>query len=92
MLMLTVNAGQSWWVWVVVLGGLALIIGLFYLLDRWLAKRGAQTFGTGSAQAILELQTLLEPSKKHVIEVRREKRQEKPGAGDDDEPSGRGVD
>jgi len=94
MLVLAANAGQSWWVWVAVLGGLALIIGLLYLLDRWLAKRGRrpQTFGTGSAEAMLELQSLLEPAKKHVIEVRREKRQEKPGAGDDDETAGRGVD
>ena len=39
---------------------------------------------------MLELQSLLEPGKRHVMEAKQKQRKEDVGAGDDDVTSGRG--
>jgi hypothetical protein len=83
---------QSVVVWVVVLGGLALIAGALYALDRWYARKyPGQSPGvaTRAGAGMLELQSLLEPGKRHVLEARQQKRKEDGGAGDDEDTSGR---
>lgn len=91
MLIFSASGEQSVWVWLVVVGGLALIGLALYLLDRWATKRGhgSHPVVTRAGGAMLELQSLLEPSKRHVIEARKDKRKSDAGAGDDADTSGR---
>lgn len=84
---------QSALVWLVVLGGLALIAGLLWLWARWYEHRyPGKSSGvvTRAGAGMLELQSLLEPGKRHVMEARQQKRKEDGGAGDDEDTSGRG--
>lgn len=91
MFILAVSGPQPFWVWLVVLGGLAVIGGGLYALDRKISRssRSRSAITTHAGSAMLELQSLLEPGKRHVIEARKEKRKPDVGAGDDADASGR---
>jgi len=73
--------------------GAILIIGsALYLLDRlllWMECRGwvywrktKRSTGPGVGNALLEIQTLLEPSARHVLEYRQEVKDESPEPAD----------
>lgn len=70
--------------------GLAILAG-FWLLHRlalWMEDRGwiywtrSRGYGTRAGNAMLEVQELLEPEKRHVIEMKRDLKAEKDDAGD----------
>lgn len=82
--------------------GAILVIGFaLYLLDRmllWMEHRGwiywrktKRATGPGVGNALLEIQTLMEPSARHVLEYRHEVKDESPEPADppsEDPPSG----
>lgn len=80
---------------------LAISVALF-LLDRlllWMERRGwvywrktKRRTGLGMGNALLEIQALVEPGVRHVVEIRREEEVESSEPGDppsDDQDSGR---
>ncbi len=84
---------QSGFVWLAILGSVAILAGILYLLGRWEEKRSGgrkHSITTRAGAGMLELQSLLEPSKRHVLEARQEKRSDDEGSGDDDDTAGRG--
>ena len=85
----TASGEQSAWVWLAMLGVLVAIAAVFYWLDRWDKKKGGSHHSiiTRAGGAMFELQTLLEPSKRHVIEVQQKQLKKDAGAGDDDDTS-----
>ena len=70
--------------------GIVIIGEVFYVLHRlalWAEKRGwiyYRKAGSSSAlgNALLEIQTFFEPSKKHIVEVRKIEHSETETAGD----------
>jgi hypothetical protein len=74
------------WTWIVVIAGL--MIGGYFALDR-LMRKGMDSRGSGgmagrAGSAFSELQTLVDPSRRHLIEEKLErKRGEHDDAGDD---------
>jgi hypothetical protein len=73
----------------------ALLIGIFLLhrLALWAESRGwiyykhSSSSSTRAGSAMLEVQQLLEPSKRHVIEIKREQKEVEDEAGDPPGPS-----
>ena len=73
-------------------GGILMIGTALYLLDRlllWMERRGwvywrktKRTTGPGMGNALLEIQSLVEPAARHVLEIRREVKEESPQPGD----------
>ena len=82
---------QSGLVWLAILGVAALIGGILYGLAWWEQRKGGgkgHSIATQAGGAMLELQSLLEPGKRHVIEAKKQVRKEEE-SGDDDDTSGR---
>jgi hypothetical protein len=79
----------SAWTWMVVIAGL--VIGGYFFIDRLMRKgiydgrAGGMMGRMGSAQS--ELQTLVDPAHRHVMEERERKRGEHDDAGDDPDQS-----
>jgi len=79
-----------------VAGGILAIGIALVLLDRlllWMERKGwvywrktTRSTGPGVGNALLEIQSLVEPSARHVLELRREVKEESPEPGDP--PSG----
>ncbi|HPT25120.1 MAG TPA: hypothetical protein PLZ95_01800 [Bryobacteraceae bacterium] len=77
---------------------IVIVVGLYALhrLALWMESRGwiyymkSGGHSTRAGSAMLEIQQLLEPSKRHVIEIRQEQREEEDSAGDppDADPGG----
>jgi hypothetical protein len=78
---------------VLLVGGGILAVGTaLYLLDRlllWMERRGwvywrktKRSTGPGMGNALLEIQSMVEPSARHVLEIRREVKEESPQPGD----------
>jgi hypothetical protein len=78
---------------VLLVGGAILVIGAaLYLLDRlllWMERRGwvywrktKRSTGPGVGNALLEIQTLVEPAARHVLELRQEVKEDSPELGD----------
>ncbi len=89
-LFLALQDQQPRWVYAIVLGGIALIGGGLYWLDRWDKKKHGGRRNptvTRAGNAFMELQTLLEPGKRHVIVAKETKKTEQDGEGDDDDTS-----
>jgi hypothetical protein len=74
-------------------GGVILGVGVaLYLFDRvllWMERKGwvywrrtKRHTGPGMGNALLEIQTLVEPSARHMLEIRNEVKQESPEPGD----------
>ena len=74
---------------------IGIILGIavaLLLLDRlllWMERRGwvywrktKRHTGPGVGNALLEIQTMVDPSAKHVLELRREVKEDAPEAGD----------
>jgi hypothetical protein len=91
---------------VLLVAGVILAIGVtLYLLDRlllWMERRGwvywrktKRSTGPGVGNALLEIQTLVEPSARHVLELRQEVKDESPVPTDppsnDGEPSNKAL-
>jgi hypothetical protein len=74
----------SAWTWIVAIAGL--LVGGYFALDR-LMRKGIyderRTGGSAINSAFSELQTLVDPAHRHVIEERDRKRSEHDDAGDD---------
>lgn len=90
-LIATASGEQSGAVWLAILGVAALIAGVLYVLAWWDGRKGGgkgHSVATQAGGAMLELQSLLEPGKRHVIEARKQVRKEEE-SGDDDDTSGR---
>ena len=79
---------DPWWLWIVVPIGLAAAALLFALLGRLLRRAGIGTHEHSSraGAAALQLQSIFEPSKRHVLEARQRERGESDaqGGGDGD--------
>jgi hypothetical protein len=77
--------------WVILLLVLAALYALHRLL-RWMESRGwiywtkSSGASTRAGNAMLEIQQLLEPSKKHVIEMKREDKKKSDASGDPPNP------
>lgn len=72
------------WLWIVVLVGL--VVGGYFFLDKLMRKGIYEKSTEGRSRinsAISEMQTLVDPGHRHVIEVRERKRAERDDAGDD---------
>jgi hypothetical protein len=72
------------WTWIVVIVGL--IIGGYFFLDKLMRKGIYDESRAGGSlinSAFSELQTLVDPAHRHVIEERERKRAEHDNAGDD---------
>ena len=73
-------------------GAILAILAALYLLDRlllWMERRGwvywrktTRSTGPGMGNALLEIQSLVEPSARHALENRREVKEESPKPGD----------
>jgi hypothetical protein len=66
-------------------------VGLWMEDRGWLYYRRVKPSSTNLGSAFLELQSLLEPSKKHVLESRLEERDEETDSGDPPEPGQRAA-
>ncbi len=77
----------SAWTWLIAI--MLLVVGGFFFLDK-LTRKGIyeeSTQGRSRANsAFSELQSLLDPAHRHVIEERERKRAEHDNAGDDPAP------
>jgi hypothetical protein len=75
---------DPWWLWIAVPFGLAAIAGVVYLFGRVLQRAGVGRHERASraGAAALQLQSIFEPSKRHVIEARQQKRAEEDAQGD----------
>jgi hypothetical protein len=74
----------SAWTWVGVL--LLLVIGSYFFLDKLMSKGIYEESTEGRSRinaAFSELQTLVDPAHRHVLEERERKRGEHDDAGDD---------
>jgi hypothetical protein len=75
------------WTWIVVIALLA--IGGFFFVNK-LMRKGIYEEGTDGRSrlnsALSEMQTLVDPAHRHVLEERERKRAEHDDAGDDPEP------
>jgi hypothetical protein len=74
----------SAWTWIVVL--LLLVIGGYFFLDKLMSKGIYDESTEGRSRvnaAFSELQTLVDPAHRHVMEERERKRGENDDAGDD---------
>lgn len=75
------------WTWIVVIAGL--IVGGYFFFDKLMRKGIYDESRAGGSlinSAFSELQTLVDPAHRHVIEERERKRREHDDAGDDPEP------
>ena len=80
MILLSANA----WTWLIVL--LLLAIGGYFFLDKLMSKGIYDESTEGRSRinaAFSELQTLVDPAHRHVMEERERKRGEHDDAGDD---------
>jgi len=74
------------WTWIVVLGLLA--VGGYFFLDKLLRKGIYEESTEGrsrASSAFSEMQSLVDPAHRHVMEERERKRSEHDDAGDDPE-------
>ena len=77
------------WMWLI---AIAASLYALHRLALWAESRGwiyykrSQGSSTRAGNAMLEVQQLLEPSKRHVIEMKRDQRAERDDSGDG--PSG----
>lgn len=76
---------EPWWLWPAVLGFI-LFIYLVHRLLLALERRGLIRYsGAGytarGGPALLELQTLLEPGKRHIVEQKRKRKKEEESRG-----------
>jgi hypothetical protein len=82
------------------IAGIVAALFALHLLALWMERRGwiyyvkKQPSASAVGTAVLEIQSLLQPEKKHVIQMRRERRVQKDDTGepkppDASEPSGR---
>ena len=78
----------SGWTWIIVL--LLLVIGGYFFLDKVMSKGIYDESTEGRSRinaAFSEMQTLVDPAHRHVIEERERKRGEHDDAGDDPDQS-----
>ena len=75
---------DPWWLWVAVPVGLVVLAAAIWLLGRILRHAGIGNHERSSrvGAAALELQSIFEPSKRHVIEARQRERSESDAQGD----------
>ena len=65
-----------------------ILIGILHLVLKWMEGRGwiryskSGEIGTAAGNALLDLSQILEPQKKHVLEMKRTRRRESDDAGD----------
>ncbi len=64
------------WIWIAVPIGLALLAGVGALLGKLLRRAGlgAHEISTRAGAAALNLQTIFEPSKRNVVEAKKERK------------------
>lgn len=76
---------DPWWLWIAVPIALAASAGCMWLLGRLLRRAGigGHERSSRAGAAALELQSIFEPSKRHVIEARKRDRSERDDEGDD---------
>jgi hypothetical protein len=79
---------QESWTWIVALGLLVVsaLLGLNRLMRQGIFYNDRAGIGSRAGAAFSELQSLVSPSHKHVIEERERKRGEHDDSGDDPEP------
>jgi hypothetical protein len=78
------------WIWLVVTAaGLYALhrLALWMESRAWIYYKHSSGSSTRAGSAMLEVQQLLEPSKRHVIEIRREQKEVADDSGDPPDPS-----
>lgn len=83
---------QPFWIWPAACGGIATIVGLFWLLnrivERWFpAKR--KRYAAGMANALLRAGAVLEPSRERIVEVRQHQQVVQEDEGEPPQTGGR---
>ena len=66
---------QPFWIWPAVFGGIATIIGLLWLLDRLIKHYfpSSRKYYSAGGNALVRIDTMFLPDRKHIIEVREHK-------------------
>ncbi len=72
---------QSWLGWLVVCGALAAIVIILCLINRLLPERLRKGFTAGAGNALMQIDALYRPSRKHVIEAKQQERKEEEDEG-----------
>lgn len=77
------------WILLVIGAGAVILDRLLLAAERrgWIYYRRTRGRSSSTASAFLEIQSMLEPSRKHVLEARSEEKEEQDDAGDPPEPS-----
>jgi hypothetical protein len=79
---------RSFLIWAAVLAGVVVLVFALDRLALWMEARGwlywrktRHSSGGSLGSAFLEIQTLVDPGKRHVLEVRREEKTEEVDSG-----------
>lgn len=66
---------QPFWIWPAVLGGIGAIVAFFWLLNRIVERFFPSTrrkrYTAGIGNALMHLNAVVEPSRQHILEVRK---------------------
>lgn len=83
--MLAFISQAEWSTYGYILGGTAAIVLALWWLERLSTRNGkgkVSVMATRAGASVLELQSILEPSKKYVIEARKQKLPKEDGGGE----------
>ncbi len=78
------------------IAGIAVALFALHLLALWMERRGwiyyvkKQPSASAVGSAVLEIQSLLQPEKKHVVQMRRERRVKRDAEGEPKHPGDSG--
>lgn len=84
---------QPFWIWPAAFGGLGAIVGFFWLLnrivERFFPSTNRNRYTGAMGNALLGLSAVVEPSREHILEVRRYQPFEKDQEGEPPDTGGR---
>jgi hypothetical protein len=84
---------QPFWIWAVAFGGIGAIVGFFSplnrIVERFFPSTNRKRYPAAMGNALIELSAVVEPSREHILEVRRYQRVEEDQEGEPPEIGGR---
>ena len=75
---------QPFWIWPAVIGAIAVIVLLFWLLDRFMKRYfpSSRKAYTAGGNALMRVEALFLPGREHVIEAKESEDEEQEESGD----------